>query len=32
MWLDVNGQRCQNGSTKTMIFGVAELVSYSATS
>jgi 2,4-diketo-3-deoxy-L-fuconate hydrolase len=28
MWLDVNGRRCQNGSTKTMIFGVAELVSY----
>jgi 2,4-didehydro-3-deoxy-L-rhamnonate hydrolase len=28
MWLDVNGQRMQNGSTKTMIFGVATLVSY----
>ena len=28
MWLDVNGKRCQDGSTKTMIFGVAELVSY----
>ena len=28
MWLDVNGKRCQNGSTKTMIFGVASLVSY----
>lgn len=28
MWLDVNGERCQNGSTKTMIFGVASLVSY----
>ncbi|MDQ6627775.1 MAG: fumarylacetoacetate hydrolase family protein [Pseudomonadota bacterium] len=28
MWLDVNGQRRQNGSTRTMIFGVAELVSY----
>ncbi|MEO7335028.1 MAG: fumarylacetoacetate hydrolase family protein [Caldimonas sp.] len=28
MWLDVNGKRCQNGSTKTMIFGVRELVSY----
>jgi len=28
MWLDVNGQRMQNGSTKTMIFGVAKLVSY----
>lgn len=28
MWLDVNGQRKQTGNTKTMIFGVAELVSY----
>jgi 2,4-didehydro-3-deoxy-L-rhamnonate hydrolase len=28
MWLDVNGQRMQNGSTKTMVFGVAHLVSY----
>ncbi len=28
MWLDVNGKRVQNGSTKTMIFGVAQLVSY----
>ena len=28
MWLDVNGHRWQNGSTKTMIFGVAQLVSY----
>ena len=28
MWLDVNGQRKQTGSTKTMIFGVAQLVSY----
>jgi 2,4-didehydro-3-deoxy-L-rhamnonate hydrolase len=28
MWLDVNGQRMQTGSTKTMIFGVAKLVSY----
>jgi 2,4-didehydro-3-deoxy-L-rhamnonate hydrolase len=28
MWLDLNGQRMQNGSTKTMIFGVAKLVSY----
>ena len=27
MWLDVNGQRMQNGNTQTMIFGVAELVS-----
>lgn len=28
MWLDVNGKRYQNGSTKTMIFGVKQLVSY----
>ena len=28
MWLDVNGHRYQNGSTTTMIFGVAQLVSY----
>jgi 2,4-diketo-3-deoxy-L-fuconate hydrolase len=28
MWLDVNGTRRQTGSTKTMIFGVAQLVSY----
>ncbi|MBM3546339.1 MAG: fumarylacetoacetate hydrolase family protein [Alphaproteobacteria bacterium] len=28
MWLDVNGKRFQNGSTKTMIFGVRTLVSY----
>jgi len=28
MWLDVNGQRKQTGSTQTMIFGVAQLVSY----
>jgi 2-keto-4-pentenoate hydratase/2-oxohepta-3-ene-1,7-dioic acid hydratase in catechol pathway len=28
MWLEVNGQRMQNGSTRTMVFGVAELVSY----
>ena len=28
MWLDVNGERMQTGSTKTMIFGVAKLVSY----
>jgi len=28
MWLEVNGHRYQNGSTKTMIFGVAKLVSY----
>ncbi len=28
MWLEVNGKRYQNGSTRTMVFGVAELVSY----
>lgn len=28
MWLDVDGHRYQNGSTKTMIFGVANVVSY----
>jgi 2,4-diketo-3-deoxy-L-fuconate hydrolase len=28
MWLDVNGKRMQSGSTKTMIFNVAKLVSY----
>ncbi|APO95669.1 fumarylacetoacetate hydrolase family protein [Xanthomonas vesicatoria] len=28
MWLEVNGHRYQNGSTRTMVFGVAELVSH----
>ena len=28
MWLEVDGKRVQNGSTKTMIFGVRNLVSY----
>lgn len=28
LWLDVNGERMQSGSTRTMIFGVARLVSY----
>ena len=28
MWLEVNGKRHQNGNTRTMIFGVAHLVSY----
>ena len=28
MWLDVNGERMQKGSTATMIFGVKQLVSY----
>ena len=30
MWLDVNGQRMQTGSTATMIFGVHFLVSYAS--
>ena len=28
MWLDVNGERMQSGSTATMVFGVRTLVSY----
>jgi ureidoglycolate lyase len=28
MWLDIDGHRYQNGSTKTMIFGVRHLVHY----
>ncbi|MEM7752562.1 MAG: fumarylacetoacetate hydrolase family protein [Pseudomonadota bacterium] len=28
MWCDVNGKRMQSGSTKTMIFNVAEIVSH----
>ena len=28
MWLDVDGERHQKGSTKTMIFGAAHIVSY----
>jgi len=28
MWLDVNGKRMQDGSTKTMVYGVNFLVSY----
>lgn len=28
MWLEVDGHRYQNGSTATMIFGVAHLISY----
>ena len=28
MWLDVDGKRYQDGSTKTMIFGVAHIVAY----
>ena len=27
-WLDVNGKRMQDGSTKTMVYGVNFLVSY----
>ena len=28
MWLEIDGKRYQDGSTKTMVFGVAQLVSY----
>ena len=28
MWLDVNGERMQDGNTKTMIFNVVQIVSY----
>lgn len=28
MWLDVDGRRAQTGNTRTMIFGIADLVSY----
>lgn len=28
MWLKVNGETMQNGSTRTMVYGVAHLVSY----
>jgi len=28
MWLTVNGEKMQNGSTKTMVYGVTYLVSY----
>lgn len=28
LWLELNGQRVQNGSTANMVFGCAELVSY----
>jgi 2,4-didehydro-3-deoxy-L-rhamnonate hydrolase len=30
MWLDVNGERRQTGSTKTMIFDCAQIVSYTS--
>lgn len=28
LWLEVNGHRYQSGNTRTMVFGVAQLVSY----
>ena len=28
LWLDVNGKRMQNGTTKTMVYGINYLVSY----
>ena len=28
LWLEVNGKRMQSGNTRTMIFGVTEIVSY----
>lgn len=28
LWLEVNGRKVQDGSTRTMVFGVASLVSY----
>ena len=28
LWLEVNGKRYQDGSTKTMVFGVAHLISF----
>jgi 2-keto-4-pentenoate hydratase/2-oxohepta-3-ene-1,7-dioic acid hydratase in catechol pathway len=28
LWLEVDGHRYQNGTTSTMVFGVAQLVSY----
>ena len=31
MWLDVNGQRCQTGSTSTMIFSMAKCIAYLST-
>jgi 2-keto-4-pentenoate hydratase/2-oxohepta-3-ene-1,7-dioic acid hydratase in catechol pathway len=30
MWLDVNGERMQTGSTSTMIFGVKHIVAYAS--
>ena len=31
MWLDVNGERRQDGSTGTMVYGVAHLIAYLST-
>lgn len=28
LWLDVNGERMQTGNTRTMVFGVSQLISY----
>jgi 2-keto-4-pentenoate hydratase/2-oxohepta-3-ene-1,7-dioic acid hydratase in catechol pathway len=28
LWLELNGEKVQDGSTKTMVFGVAHLISY----
>ncbi len=28
MWLTVNGEKVQNGSTKTMVYGVAHIIAY----
>jgi len=28
MWLDLNGEKAQRGNTKTMVFGVSQLVAY----
>jgi 2-keto-4-pentenoate hydratase/2-oxohepta-3-ene-1,7-dioic acid hydratase in catechol pathway len=28
LWLDLNGEKAQRGNTRTMVFGVAQLVSY----
>jgi 2-keto-4-pentenoate hydratase/2-oxohepta-3-ene-1,7-dioic acid hydratase in catechol pathway len=30
LWLELNGKRVQNGNTKTMIFSVAKLISYTS--
>jgi 2,4-diketo-3-deoxy-L-fuconate hydrolase len=30
MWLDVNGEKMQRGSTKTMIFDCRQIVSYTS--